>query len=106
MLEAVTSGCVVNIDISELLKETNKVCVVGLFYREMEAFFTKRDTWRDVCHVLWDAWSPSVRGSAPLSPGTEEEECLVYLLWQRSGAPRRGHPLLGCVGLPAPGTEP
>lgn len=42
LLEAVTSECVVNIDISELLKETNKVCVVGLFYREMEAFYQAR----------------------------------------------------------------
>lgn len=33
-----------NIDVCELLKEINMVCVVGLLYRDMEAFFTKRDT--------------------------------------------------------------
>lgn len=61
LLETVVSECVVNIDVCELLKEINMVCVVGLLYRDMEAFFTKRDTvWMFkraklvVCHSLWD----------------------------------------------------
>ena len=61
LLETATSECVVNIEVCELLEETNTVCVVGLLYRDMEAFFTNRGTvWMlkraklVICHGLWD----------------------------------------------------